>query len=451
MNQETRLGLFLLAAVGAILASAVFLGNVRLFQRTDRYHLDFADVEALPPKAAVKIAGVEIGKVHKIQLVNGRARVIIEIDPAIQLHSDAVARIGSTGIIGTRFVELLPGTVKAPVLEPGSTIRGLDGGSINQMFNKLTSLFEEDEEYGNAIDNLKATLANVRHASAALSRALGDHAEDLEKIVENVRDLTQSGKVFVAHLEEISTEHQEDVKIAIAKFREVGEKLDALLTKVSRGEGTIGALVTDDKAGQEVKEAITSITETATSAKKVIGRFTMINTYWNYRYRYDTRDEDGRSDLGITFVPRPGKYYAIGVTNVGEPIDNEKHEAFERKNRITAVIGADYGPFTGYAGAVRSRGGGGLNFRPFWFSKRWGRRIELTSEASDFSRDRVVKGEILDRAFVAAGGHIALTRWLWVGGRWEDLLERSAFQAYANVIFRDEDLAYLLGFASIAR
>lgn len=445
------MGLFLLFALGAILTGVFFIGNIRLFKRTVTYYIDFQDVEALPPKAAVKVAGVEVGKVKRVQLADGHARVTIHIDPKLGVYENARGSIGSTGIIGTRFVELKPGDPQYKKLEPGATIRGEDGKSINEMVSKLSTLFEDDEQYGNAVKNLKATLANIRNVSESLNQALGQHGQELEEIVLNVRDLTQSIKVFSRHLEEISTERKDDVKVTLERFRGVSEKLDALLAKLSRGEGTLGTLIADDKAGQEVKEAITSIKDTAASAKKVLGRFAMINTYWNYRMRYDFRDSEARSDAGITIVPRSGKFYAVGVTNIGESISDEKNRAYERKNRITAVMGADWGAFTGYAGAIRSDGGVGLNFRPLWFSPKWNRRLELTAEAMDFSRDRVVNGDKLDRAFVALGGHFAVQRWLWIGARVEDVLERAAFMAYTNIVFRDEDLAYLLGFASVAR
>jgi phospholipid/cholesterol/gamma-HCH transport system substrate-binding protein len=451
MNHETKVGLFLMVAIGAILASIVFLGNVCLFQRSHRYFVDFKNVEALPPKAAVKIAGVEIGKVRRVELVDGRARVTIDIKPQIKLHSNSSALIGSTGIIGTKFVELDPGTEEFPVLNDGDTIKGLEAASLNEMFKKISALFEKDEKHGDVVSNLKETIANIRNVSRALDIAMGQHAMDMEAIVINVRDLTQSAKVVAQHLEEITTERKEDFKVAIEKFRGVGEKLDDILAKVKSGQGMLGALVSDEKAGKDVKEAVASIKDTAASAKKVLGRFTMINTYWNIRYRYDFKDDEGRTDLGLTFVPRPGKFYGFGVTNVGEPIEDEKHLAYERKNRIVAVLGKEYGPFTGYAGAIRSRGGAGLSFRPLMFSKKWYRRFELNAEASDFSRDRTVKGHQFDRAFVSAGAHMALTKWLWIGARAEDLLERAAFQAYTNIVFRDEDLAYFFGFASFSK
>lgn len=450
MNQETKVGLFLLVAIAAILTSILFLGKVRLFNRSHTYFVEFDNVEALPPKAAVKIAGVEIGKVDEVKLVNGRARIAIDINRDIVLHRDCVIRIGSTGIIGTRFVEISPGTSATEELNPGDTIQGSSGHSLEAMMAKVSALFEDDEN-GNAITNLKASIAHIKNVTAALDDAMGKRSQDLSEIVSNIRDLTRSAKVFAGHLEEISTEHKEDVKVALAKFRDIGEKLDSIVTKIDSGKGTIGALVSDDKTATEVKEAIADVKTTAASAKKALGRLSETNVYWNFRYRYDTRDDESRADLGLTIVPRPGKYYSLGVTNLGEVPENEKNTKYERRNRFTATMGADLGPFTGYAGAISSRGGAGINFRPFFMFPKWNKRIELNGEARYFSRDDVINGEHLKGTIVSAGLHVALNRWWWIGVRQQDIFEHSAFEVFSNVIFRDEDLSYLLGLASLAR
>jgi hypothetical protein len=209
--------------------------------------------------------------------------------------------------------------------------------------------------------------------------------------------------------------------------------------------------MTDEKTEKEVKEAVTSIKDTAASAKKVLGRFTMIHTYWDYRLRYDMRDHQARSDIGLKFVPSPGKFYAIGVTNLGEVPENEKNTQYERKNRFLAVMGHDMGPFTGYAGAIMSRGGVGLNFRPFFMSPKWDRRFDIGAEASDFARDDVINGKRFHSTLVSLNAHFAVTQWLWLGMRAQDVLERTAFQSYLNIVFRDKDLPYFFGFASLAR
>lgn len=451
MSQETKVGLFTMVAVAAILSGIIFLGDVHIFERRHRYSVDFANVEALPPKASVKISGVEVGKVLKVALVDGRARVLIAIDPDIEVFQNATARIASTGIIGTRFVDLNPGNPKTGEMAKGTVIPGVGSAGMEQMFSKISSLFDDDPKYGNAIDNLKATIANFRHISDSLDGAVGGRAEDLSLIVSNIKELSESAKNFSKDLSDITSTRKEDVKIALANFRDISEKLNAIMTKIEKGEGTIGALVSDKKTEEDVKAAVSSIKDTAAQASDILGRVTRINTYWNFRYRYDTRASEGKTDMGLTFVPKPGKYYSIGVTNLGEVPPDEKHTQYERKNRFTATLGGDYGPFTGYAGAIRSRGGVGLNFRPLWKSRNLGRRVELQSEMSDFSRDDVVNGEAINKPYLALGAHVALAKWLWVGVREEDILSHSSFQVYTNIVLLDRDLAYLLGLGALSR
>jgi len=451
MSQETKVGMFLLLAISAILSGIVFLGDVNIFERRHRYGIDFANVEALPPKAAVKISGVEVGKVLKVSLVEGRARVLVAIEPEVTIYNNASARIGSTGIIGTRFVDLNPGTTDAGELPRNSVIPGGSSVGLDQLIGKISALFEEDNKYGSATENLKAVFANLRHVTDSLNSAIGERPEDIGQIVTNIKALSENAKKFSQDLEEISSSRKEDLKVALGKFRDISEKLDDIMTKIQNGEGTIGTLVSDKKTAEDVKSAVVSIRETANSAQELLGRVNRINTYWNYRNRYDFKDEEFRSDAGITFVPRPGKYYSIGVTNIGDMPANEDKTQFERKNRIVATVGADWGPFTGYVGAIRSAGGLGLNFRPLWMVKNWEKRVELQAEATDFSRDRVVNGKHLDTPFIDVGAHLALTRWLWVGVREEDLSGRPSFQTSANVVLLDKDLAYLLGLASLAR
>lgn len=443
MNQETKVGLFVLIIIAGLLPFMLFIGNIKLFERTKTYYIDFQDVEALPPKASVKVSGVEVGKVGKIQLVNHHARVKIRISPDVVVYENAVARVASTGLIGTRFIDFDPGTSDKPRIPAGSVIRGASSESLNQMISKLSKLFEDDPKHGNAVDNLRASLANIRKTTEALGNSIGERENEMTEIIVNIRDITRD-------LSDVVSTRKEDLKVALLKFREISEKLDTILGKIDRGEGTIGALVSDKKMEGEVREAVTSLKDTAASAKNVLARFTVVRSYWSYRYRYDFADDESRSDLSIKLVPRKGKFYAVGVTNIGEVPDNEKTTQYERKNRITAVIGGDWGPFTGYAGAIRSDGGIGLDFRPLWFTDKWKNRVELTAEAADFNRDRVVRGNHLDTTWVSVGAKLALNRWLWVGARAEDLFERTAVMSNVNVIFEDKDFAYLLGLASAA-
>jgi len=83
---------------------------------------DFTTAGGLQTGAVVELAGVEIGRVEQIELVDYRARVKIRISSNVPLGEDAKAAIKSKGLIGERYVEISPGRA-GNRLTPGGRIR----------------------------------------------------------------------------------------------------------------------------------------------------------------------------------------------------------------------------------------------------------------------------------------------------------------------------------------
>jgi phospholipid/cholesterol/gamma-HCH transport system substrate-binding protein len=88
-------------------------------------HAMFRDVQSLKPKSPVRIAGVEVGKVTKIEPKGaGAADVTMELrNDALPLHEDARAQIRSRIFLeGNFFVTIQPGSPSRGELKDGSTL-----------------------------------------------------------------------------------------------------------------------------------------------------------------------------------------------------------------------------------------------------------------------------------------------------------------------------------------
>jgi hypothetical protein len=78
--------------------------------------------------------------------------------------------------------------------------------------------------------------------------------------------------------------------------------------------------------------------------------------------------------------------------------------------------------------------------------------VELEAEAYNFGRDETYQGHTFDKPVYNAGARVkAIEPWLWVGAQVEDMAVRRNLNVNANVMFRDEDLAFLLAFIGLAR
>jgi phospholipid/cholesterol/gamma-HCH transport system substrate-binding protein len=119
---EIAAGLFVIAGLAAVGYLSLSVGGFELLpQRRYPVIARFASVGDLRPGAAVRIAGVDVGRVDSIELVDYIAQVELEIDPTVALPADTIASIRTEGLLGQSHVTLSPGGA-ADVLGPGDRI-----------------------------------------------------------------------------------------------------------------------------------------------------------------------------------------------------------------------------------------------------------------------------------------------------------------------------------------
>jgi phospholipid/cholesterol/gamma-HCH transport system substrate-binding protein len=116
-------GIFVL--VGAICLGylAIRLGKVELFGATGYVvYADFSSVAGLKVGDPAEIAGVRVGKVESLALVDDRARVALRLDPNVKLQDDVIASVRARGLIGDKFVLITPGA-SDNIIPPEGKIR----------------------------------------------------------------------------------------------------------------------------------------------------------------------------------------------------------------------------------------------------------------------------------------------------------------------------------------
>ncbi len=121
---ETLVGLFVIAGVLAVAYLAVQIGGARFFgNETYTVEARFTNVGGLKTGADVRVAGVSVGRVRAVRLdpESYAAYVAIDIRRGIELDDDTIVSIRTTGLIGDKFVALLPGGSGIPV-EPGEIL-----------------------------------------------------------------------------------------------------------------------------------------------------------------------------------------------------------------------------------------------------------------------------------------------------------------------------------------
>jgi phospholipid/cholesterol/gamma-HCH transport system substrate-binding protein len=133
---ETVVGIFVLIGILCLSYLSIKLGKMELIGG-NYYEVSalFGSISGLKSGATVEIAGVDVGRVDRIELdpkSNAVAKVFLQVRKGVRLTDDVIASIRTRGLIGDKYVLLKPG---------GSDRQIVDGGVIRETESAID--FEE--------------------------------------------------------------------------------------------------------------------------------------------------------------------------------------------------------------------------------------------------------------------------------------------------------------------
>lgn len=429
MSLEAKVGAFVVAGL-MLMGTAIFLLGDYTFEKRYTIYAQFHDVANLTKNSPVKLSGVEIGQVKDIILVDSHAKVICAIRQGVDVYKDAEFEVGSTGIIGSKFLQINQGHPESGVIAPESTVIGTDPVSIEKALTKalasvqdLLNQLNQEGPRGSLVGNMKDTVANVRELTANLNDLIEETKPSLTRAMDRADDIT-------------------------AKLDQVLAKANTMMASLATDKGTVGALLHDEKMKQDVQQTVASVKEAAGTVNDMLGRLNQFKVYWNYDWRYESAIQASRADIGLKIVPREGRYYYVGGSNLGNISDINKHGTdYAQKNRVDALLGFERGPFDVGLGVIRSGGGARLTLTPF-YRDPFGKRFSIVGQAYDFGRNRVINSKLFNKPDFDVGVLAKVTSWLGLGLRLEDVAVLHRGQAWANIQFEDKDISYLFGLAT---
>ena len=199
-----KLGVFLALTGMATVLLARTLSNGG-FGAKDEYKALFTDVTGVAKGDDVRIAGVSIGAISKVEIVQkDKARVTFDIDPDVQLTENTTATLRFRNLVGQRYMSLAQGSEgSTAVLKPGSTIpleRTQEALDLNVLLNGFKPVFEalnpEDTnklafeivqtlqgEAGN-IQSLLGRVSSLTNTLAGRDKLIGDVVTHLSEVLD---------------------------------------------------------------------------------------------------------------------------------------------------------------------------------------------------------------------------------------------------------------------------
>ncbi len=453
ISAEAKVGVFVVIGIVILGYMSMKVGKFT-FGRAAGYDVEvyFDSVSGLVEDVQVEIAGVEVGRVRKISLENGKALVVLRINSDVILTKDVKAVIRTKGILGDKYIELIPGSFAAPLIQDGGKIvytapttdmdalvntLGEVATNINELTNSLANVIGGKD--GEA--SLRFIVDNVKEMVEALNKTVQENNEDVSRIIANLTDFSKT-------LNDIGNANSGDIRNIVNNIRRASEKMEVLIaginditSKVNKGKGSIGKLINEDETVENMNASLNSIND-------YLQKEETFRTYVDYRGEYLFDSEDAKSYLSLRIQPKEDKYYLLqivddpsgkdtvtDITTTTGGVTTSKHivETEKDKLKFSAQIAKRYYDIAFRGGLFESTGGLAIDYYLL------DDRLTFSMEAFDFDPDR--NAHLKFKADFTPFQHIYLT------AGFDDFISNEGKESFfvgAGISFSDEDIKTLL-------
>ncbi|MBK8425607.1 MAG: MCE family protein [Lewinellaceae bacterium] len=280
INNETRIALLALVAVGLAIWGFKFLKGIDVFSASQTFYVRYDNVDQLTASSPVFIRGLQVGTVRDLYIDKADDKTIIavlDIQPDVDIPKDAIATIVGQSLMGGKAVDIfitrpcegddcaesgayLQGAFKSflqsIVGEPGQidayTDRLRKGLSIN-----LDSLAKANpnspaasiESLDRSLRNLELMTNRINQLLASSSAGISATANNAAEITRGLRDSNKDISALIANLSEVSAQLKnadlsKSTAKAVSTLDSVTQSLTALRGTLSTTERTISRVDT---------------------------------------------------------------------------------------------------------------------------------------------------------------------------------------------------------------
>ncbi len=265
---EIQVGIAVILGAVILVVGVMWIGEVRWNRRWETYSVYFDQVGGLEVGDPVDVSGLELGKVGKITLENGRVRADLLIQQGVVLRKDCSVEIRSIGLMGEKYIHILPGKT-GEVLKPGSAVEGKYRPGLTEVVAGTGEMMQDVKQLVAVLQNvfgskeqsrgLGESLANLDEMLREAVRLLRETRDDIRATAENMRSASEG-------LNDIVGTRKDEIKMGIERFSRAASRLDSLTITlkeitdgIDRGEGSLGKLIKEKKLYEELDSALENL------------------------------------------------------------------------------------------------------------------------------------------------------------------------------------------------
>ncbi|MBA3318140.1 MAG: MCE family protein [Gemmatimonadales bacterium] len=290
-KREVAVGsLVILAVVLFIVGSSWLKGSSIGADEDEFWRIQFTTAGNLKASSVLKISGVAVGKVERIQLAEvGKVIVSVTLPDKIVPKVDATAKIVAVGFVGDAAIEFDPGDAPQTLSRKRVIIGSQDAGLSDlaqTLGDRADSVLLGAQQIVNkrTADELYATLTALQGTLKAAERTMGVYGDpskgptgQLTRTLGSLEQLTTRLDSTLANPALSRTLNRADTLTAnlagmTAQLTSTGARLDTLLLGMNQGRGTLGKFATDTGFYADIRKLSQSMQQLLDELKKHPGK-----------------------------------------------------------------------------------------------------------------------------------------------------------------------------------
>ncbi len=282
-SQKLRLGIFIVIGTLLLTAALYFIGNRQnLFSKNIRLYAQFTNVNGLQLGNNVRYSGIDVGTVNKIRMQSDTiilVEMLIKESMGTHIKKDAVATIGSDGLVGNMIVNILPHESKLPQVVSGDTIPTYSRIGTDDM---LTTLNVTNQNAALLTADLLKITTEIIEGKGTLGMLITDSlmAADVRQTIYQLKRTSVGANQAFAELNSYLADIKDSKSVA-----------NVLLTDSISGEKMVSILDNLDRSSTEINAITDQISEVLETVKDGEGAF-----------HYLTQDETAVKNIDSTLI-----------------------------------------------------------------------------------------------------------------------------------------------------
>lgn len=246
-SQKIRLGLFVILGLLIFIIAVYFIGDKqKMFGKTNHLTAVFNNVNGLELGNNVRYSGINVGTVRGIEMISDTAiQVDMIIDKTIfsYIKQDAVAIIGSDGLVGNMVINIIPGKGDGLKVKPGDKIKSMNRIRTDDM---LHTLGVTNKNAANLTADLLKITNDINNGKGTIGLLVRDTVlgKDLKETMRYIRTAGKGTSELVTKLNNlVSSLDQKDNLIGVIKDSAVANDVKTIIRNLEKSSSQIDKVV----------------------------------------------------------------------------------------------------------------------------------------------------------------------------------------------------------------